>query len=667
METKKTFYITTPIYYPSDNLHIGHAYTTVAADCSARFKRMQGYDVYYLTGTDEHGQKIERIAKEKGMETSKYVDGIVDNIMHLWEKMLITNNDFIRTTSDRHQHTVQHIMQKLYEKGDIYKSTYEGWYCTPCEAFWTERQIVDGKCPDCDRPVELMQEESYFFKMSKYQDRLLKHIEDHPEFIQPELRRNEMINFIKSGLEDLCCSRTTFQWGIPVPFAPGHVVYVWFDALTNYISALGYGSEDASLYDRFWPCDVHLVGKDIVRFHTIIWPIILMAADLPLPKTVFGHGWLLLEGGKMSKSKGNVVDPMILVDRYGVDAVRYYLLREMTFGNDGYYAEEMLISRLNTELANDLGNLISRTAAMIERYFEGKLPEARVSEPIDDNLREVAQQAIAECEMQLDRLDYSMALGAVWKLVNRANKYIDETAPWVLAKDEAKQGRLGTVMYNLTECIRIVTVACAPVMPTLPARVNEQYGFFKDPGAITWEEAKQWGVTPAGITIQKKESLFPRIDTKGRSSEKEMTSEAVNQTIPPVKEEAAQKKPVEAAPAAAVNAAGELGDGLISIDEFARMELKVAEVIAAEKMPKADKLLILKLKVGEEERTVVAGLAQYYEPETLVGKKIVIVANLKPAKLRGVMSQGMVLAASCGDRVEILTLPDDMPSGSRVK
>ena len=646
--SREAYYLTTPIYYPSDNLHIGHAYTTVAGDCLARFKRMQGYDVVYLTGTDEHGQKIERVARSKGMEPIEYVNGIVASIRKLWDLLLISNTDFIRTTQKRHEEVVQKIFTKVYEQGDIYISEYEGWYCSPCETFFTERQLVDGKCPDCGREVELLKEESYFFKMSKYAPRLLAYIAENPNFIQPESRRNEIVSFIKSGLEDLCVSRTTFSWGVPVPFNPKHVVYVWFDALINYLSAIGYGS-DEDKFNRYWPADVHLMAKDIIRFHAVIWPTMLMALDLPLPKQVCAHGWIMLEGGKMSKSKGNVVDPVILIKKYGVDAVRYYLLRELSFGQDGYYSEEMLVNRINSDLANDLGNLISRTSAMIVRYFDGVIPEAGTTDRLDEELKTAALAACREATEKLDRHDFSNYLQAVFKLISRANKYIDETEPWVLARDDNKKARLATVMYNLAEAIRITLILTAPAMPTLVGRANQAMPIFADPEKLNWKDAGKWGLCQPGIKVNKMEALFPRIDLKAQEEEN-MTEENMTKADPSQEEVKEEKTEPQ----------------YITIDEFARMDLRVAEVIACEKMPKADKLLILKLKVGEEERTVVSGIAKHYAPEDLVGKKVVLVANLKPTKLRGTLSEGMILAASDENTVEVLTV-NEVASGNRVK
>lgn len=651
MENRKSFYITTPIYYPSDNLHIGHAYTTVAADCMARFKRMQGYDVFYLTGTDEHGQKIERAAREKGMEPIDYIDGIVTNVKKLWQTLLISNTDFIRTTEQRQKEVVQKIFNRVYEQGDIFLSEYEGWYCSPCETFFTERQLTEGKCPDCGRDVEMLKEASYFFNMSKYAPRLLEHIENNPDFIQPESRRNEVVNFIKSGLEDLCVSRTTFQWGIPVPFNQSHVVYVWFDALINYLTGVGYLQDD-ELFAKYWPADVHLMAKDIIRFHAIIWPIMLMALDLPLPKKVMAHGWIMLEGGKMSKSKGNVIDPGILVNKYGVDAVRYYLIKELSFGQDGVYSEEILINRINSDLANDLGNLISRTAAMIIKYFAGVIPTAGTETELDLQLQEAAKQAFYEATEKLEKLDFSNYLHATSRLVSRANKYIDEAAPWQLAKDPFQTERLATVMYNLIESIRIVLILTAPAMPTLMVRANQQLGLWEDSAKAVWNDAGKWGMTSSGAQVTRGEPLFPRVDVKTLEEEPAETS-ASAKTGSNQQELKAVHKTAE--------------EDSITIEEFARLDLRVAEVIACEKMKKADKLLILSLKVGEEERTVVSGIAQHYTAEEMVGKKVVLLANLKPVKLRGVMSHGMILAASDDKQIDVLMVSKDIDSGERVK
>ena len=644
----KKFYITTPIYYPSDNLHIGHAYCSVMADTMARYKRIQGYDVMFLTGTDEHGQKIEEKAKAAGITPKQYVDHVVSGIKDLWKLMDISYDKFIRTTDDYHEKAVQKIFKQLYDQGDIYKGSYEGWYCTPCESFWTETQLVDGKCPDCGREVRRTSEEAYFFRLSKYQDQLIKLFEEHPEFLEPASRRNEMLNnFIKPGLEDLCVSRTSFTWGVPVTFDPKHIVYVWVDALSNYITALGYGSEDDSLYQKYWPADIHLVGKEIVRFHTIIWPAMLMALNLPLPKKVLGHGWLILEGGKMSKSKGNVVDPVVLCERYGVDAIRYFLLRDIPFGSDGTFSNEALITRINSDLANDLGNLVSRTVAMVNKYFGGTIPTERTAGEFDEDLIALATATKAKVEAYADETQFSQALTELWALISRTNKYIDETAPWVLAKDEANRARLAAVMYNLCEAIRIISILVSPFLPHTAPKIQAQLGA---PAAVlSWEQAGEWGLLPAGFSVQKGEIIFPRIDIAKELAELEAQQKAAREA----KEQAQQKAE---------------GVAQISIDEFAKVELRVAEVKDCEPVKRAKKLLKLTLDDGSgTPRTVASGIAQWYKPEDLIGHKVVLVANLKPAVLCGVESQGMILAADCAkDDVKVLFV-DNMPAGAKIR
>ncbi len=649
MESKK-YYITTPIYYPSGKWHLGHSYTTVCCDALARYKRMRGFDVFYLTGTDEHGQKIEKRAAESGVTPKQFVDKLVGEIKELWALLDISYDKFIRTTDDYHVKAVQKIFKALYDKGDIYKSKYKGKYCTPCESFWTESQLIDGKCPDCGREVVDAEEESYFFRLSKYQDRI-KELLTTTDFLQPQSRVNEMVNnFIKDGLNDLAVSRTAFKWGIPVEFDEGHIVYVWIDALSNYITALGYGSDDEELYNKYWPADLHMVGKEIVRFHTIIWPAILMALDLPLPKKVYGHGWLLLGGDKMSKSKGNVVDPFVLASRYGVDAIRYYLLREIPFGSDGVYTNEAFITRINQDLCNDLGNLTRRTLAMCKQYFDGVVDDSGECGEEDAAFIETINALDGRLDGEIEKLGIGHALEEIFAVIDRSNKYIDATAPWVLNKDESKKNRLKAVMYNLLEAIRVCATALLPFITTAPKRIFEGLGV---------SEPKLFGDTLRYGVIKKYETkeigiLFPRLDIDKELKELDMIAEKGNE-----KETVKTAEPVEVKE-----------DESITYDDFCKVKLLVGEILACEKVEKADKLLKSTVKIGDEVRTIVSGIAKYYTPEEMVGKKVVVVSNLAPRKIRGIESKGMLLCACVGEgeneRLCLVTPEKAIESGAEV-
>ena len=657
---KETFYITTPIYYPSGNLHIGHAYTTTAGDVIARYKRMQGYDVRYLTGTDEHGQKIQEKAHKAGKSELEYLDEMIAGIKDLWQKLEISNDDFIRTTEARHKEVVQQIFERLLAQDDIYLGEYEGWYSVPDETYYTETQLVDpvfengeivgGKSPDSGHEVELVKEESYFFNLSKYTDRLLEFYDENPEFIQPPSRKNEMINnFIKPGLEDLAVSRTSFDWGIHVKSNPKHVVYVWIDALVNYISSLGYLSDDDSLFKKYWPADIHIMAKEIVRFHSIIWPILLMALDIPLPKKVFAHGWILMKDGKMSKSKGNVVDPNVLIDRYGLDATRYYLMRELPFGSDGVFTPEGFVERTNYDLANDLGNLVNRTISMINKYFDGELPAYQgPKHDLDKDMEQMALDTVKTFHENMDDLQFSVALSTVWKFISRTNKYIDETSPWVLAKDEEQQEMLGNVMAHLVENIRIIAVLLRPFLTHAPKQIFTQLNI-NSPELFELDSIETYGALTEPIMVSEKpQPIFPRLDST-------VEIDYIKQSMQPEKKE--EENSVEEVPTKAQ----------IDIKDFDKVEIKAATIIDAEQVKKSDKLLKIQVDLDNEQRQIVSGIAQYYQPEDIIGKKVAVVTNLKPAKLMGRKSEGMILSAEKDGVLTLVSLPSAISNGSVIK
>ncbi|MFF5997067.1 methionine--tRNA ligase [Lysinibacillus sp. KU-BSD001] len=651
---QKTFYITTPIYYPSGKFHIGTAYTTVASDTIARYKRLRGFDVRFLTGMDEHGQKIQEKAQEVGKHPQAYVNEIADAAKKLWSLMDISYDDFIQTTQERHKQSVEKIFKHFLDNGDIYKGEYEGLYCVPCESYYTETQLVDGKCPDCGRAVQTVKEESYFFNMKKYSNKLLKYYEENVEFIEPESRKNEMINnFIKPGLEDLSVSRTSFDWGIKVPGDPKHVIYVWVDALSNYITALGYGSDNEELFNKYWPADVHVVGKDIVRFHTIYWPIFLMALGLPLPKKVFAHGFIMMKDGKMSKSKGNVVYPEMLVERYGLDATRYFLLRELPFGSDGVFSPESFVERTNFDLANDLGNLLNRTVSMMNKYFDGFIPTENLEATVfDAALKAHAEEVRVKYEESMEKMQFSVVLSELWSLVSRTNKYIDETSPWVLAKEEADKPKLAAVMANLAESLRHIAVMLQPFMTSSPKRIAEQLGL--DEQLLTWESILTFGnIIPLNTkVVEKGIPIFPRLETEVEIAYIREQMQASIQT-PQVE---TKNEPTEVP---------EVPE--ITIDDFMKVDLRVATVTACEPVPKANKLLKLQVDLGYEQRQVVSGIAEHYTPEQLVGQKVIVVTNLKPVKLRGELSQGMILAGSHEGILTLATVDPKLENGAKVK